>query len=129
MIKQAPKLIKINHDEYSAEYVGRTADKRQFFLTNPFVPALGDNPGREFVALYIFDPNGNLLEAKIDDLRARHDRISPPGQKLDLDFASSLLRNRLAKLGTVSFCDIKIVPFSIEKFDVEFGLIEGAPEG
>ena len=128
MAQCAPEKIRINHDDYHAEFVGRTADGRQFFLTNPFVPALSDNPGREFLALYIFDTDGNLLEAKIDDLGVRQDKISPPGQKLDLDFASSLLRNRLAKLGTVSFCDIKIVPFSIEKFGVEFGLIKGVPE-
>jgi hypothetical protein len=129
MSQRPPEKIRINHDDYHAELVGRTADGRQFFLTNPFVPAQGDNPGREFLALYIFDSNGNLLEAKIDDLGVRQDKISPPGQKLDLDFASPLLRNRVAKLGTVSFCDIKIVPFRVEKFGVEFGFIESVPEG
>ena len=30
-----PELIAINHDDYHAEHVGRTADGRQFFLTRP----------------------------------------------------------------------------------------------
>ena len=127
MARRAPKLIRINHDDYHAQYIGRTLDKRQFFLTNPFVPALGDNPGREFLALYIFDADGNLLEAKIDDLGERKDKVLP-GNKLDPSFASSLIQTRLAELGKFSFRDIKVAPFRIEKFGVEFGLIPQPPE-
>jgi hypothetical protein len=68
MTQSAPEKITIRHDDYHARHIGRTADGRQFFLTNPFVWAIGYNPGREFLALYIFDSDGNLLEAKIDDL-------------------------------------------------------------
>jgi hypothetical protein len=128
MTQPAPDKIRINHDDYHAEFVGHTSDGRQFFLTNPFVPALGDNPGREFLALYIFDPDGNLLEAKIDDLGMREDKISPPGNKLNLDFTSALIQNCLGELGKVSFCDIIIAPFRVEKFGIEFGLIEDVPE-
>jgi len=120
MAKRAPKKIRINHDDYHAEFVGRTSDKRQFFLTNPFVPARGDNPGREFLALYLFDTDGNLLEAKIDDLGTR--------EQLDENFARSLRDTWLAELGKVSFRFIKVAPFRVEKFGVEFGLIPEAPE-
>ena len=55
MAKGPPNTVTLGHDDYSARYVGRTADGRQFFLTNPFVPAIGGNSGREFLALYLFD--------------------------------------------------------------------------
>lgn len=127
MNEDAPKLITINNDDYHAEFVGRTADNRQFFLTNPFVPAIGGNEGREFLALYIFDAEGNLLEAKIDDLGVRENKILP-GQKLDTSFISSLVETRLAELGKVSYEPIIISPFRLEKFNTEFGLIAHEPE-
>jgi len=46
------------------------ADRRQFFLTIPFVPAegVGTDTGREFIALYIFDKACQLQSVTIDDL-------------------------------------------------------------
>jgi hypothetical protein len=44
-----------------------TADGRQFFLTNPLVPANGGTPGRKFLAWYLVDKDGALLEARIED--------------------------------------------------------------
>src|SRR6266852_5786426 len=75
MTKRAPKIVALDHDEYSAKYVGRTADGRQFFLTTPFVPARGADgiDGREFLALYLFDEAGRLLDASIADLGCRAD--------------------------------------------------------
>ncbi|WP_196240427.1 hypothetical protein [Dyella choica] len=61
-----PTLIAIEHDDYHAEHVGVTGDGRQFILTTPFDPAVGTKPGGEFVALYVFDKAGCLLEAKVD---------------------------------------------------------------
>ncbi len=69
-----PEIIAINHDDYHAEYVGRTADGRQFILTSPFEPAISGRKGGEFVALYLFDPKGKLLEAKIEDFGPRNPR-------------------------------------------------------
>jgi hypothetical protein len=113
--KRLPKLIPINHDDYHAEYVGRTADGRQFFLTTPFVPLQ-----REFLAVYLFDAQGNLLEAKIDDLG--------PREQLDANHVRSLIQERLSELGNVSFRRIKIAPFRVERFGTGFGLIPHAPE-
>ena len=39
-----PKTVTLAPDEYAARYVGWAADGRQFFLTNPFVPAIGGKP-------------------------------------------------------------------------------------
>lgn len=122
MSKPYPKVIKINHDFYAAKFIGRTANKRQFFLTNPFVPATrgSSDSGREFIALYLFDSGGNFLEAKIDDLG--------PREKVDENYARSIIKKRLDELGNVWFGNIKIAPFRVEKFGVEFGLIPQPPE-
>src|SRR5687768_14677806 len=60
---ERPTRIAIDHDDHHAQHVGHTADGRQFFLTTPFVP--GD---RDFIALYLFDRDGRLLSATIDDI-------------------------------------------------------------
>lgn len=118
---EAPKLIRINHNEYEAKRIGQIADGRQFFLTNPFVPAdrNGDG-GNEFIALYIFDADGKLLDAKIDSLGVR--------KNVDDEHARSVIETHLSELGEFSYGDIIVAPFKIDKFDVEFGLILQAPE-
>lgn len=126
MAQGAPELIAINHDDYHAKHVGKTAAGRQFFLTTPFMPAIGGDAGREFLALYFFDAEGKLLEAKIDDLGIRQDSILP-GQ-VNPNHAQSLLEFWLSQLGQISFCDIHVAPFRIERFGIEFGLIPHEPE-
>ena len=120
MNDEIPKLIRINHDEYAAKYVGQITDGRQFFLTNPFVPANKNNEGCEFIALYIFDADGNLLDAKIDNLG--------PREKVDEENARFIQLSRLSELGEFLFDDIVVAPFKINKFEVEFGLILHLPE-
>ncbi len=66
MSTSPPESIALDPDEHYAKYVGHTADGRQFFLTTPFEPG-----GREFIALYLFDSAGRLIEARIDDLGPR----------------------------------------------------------
>lgn len=122
MAKGTPKTVALNHDDYHAEHVGRLADGRQFFLTTPFVGAeeVGTATGREFIALYIFDKAGQLLSATIDDL----------GTRVALDEAARRARRDalLASLGPVKFQRIKVAPFRIEMFGVEFGFIPQPPE-
>lgn len=64
MTNEPPKLIAINHDEDHAEYVGRTRDGRQFFLTTPFEPAINGQEGREFLALFLFDAQGSFWKRR-----------------------------------------------------------------
>src|SRR5262249_9084739 len=122
MVKGPPKSVALDHDDYTAEYVGATEDGRQFFLTTPFVPAeaVGTDTGREFLALYLFDESGALLSATIDDL----------GPRYQMDEAARIARRDelLASLGKVKYGRIKIAPFKVERFGVEFGLIPQAPE-
>lgn len=115
-----PNKIAIEHDDYHAKHVGRTTDGRQFILTTPFNPAMGGDPGGEFIALYLFDADGKLLEAKIDELG--------PRAKLDEERANKLYDQRLEELGEVRFRRVEVAPFSVKRFGTEFGLIVREPE-
>jgi hypothetical protein len=122
MAKRPPKTVTLDHDDYHAEYVGRTKDGRQFFLTTPFVPAeeVGTPTGREFIALYVFDKAGQLVSATIDDL----------GPRATMDEAARVARRDelLSSLGEVQYRRIKVAPFRVEMFGVEFGFIAWPPE-
>lgn len=113
-----PSLIALNHDEYHATHIGRTADGRQFWLTTPFVPAT-QNQGerRAFIAVYLFDMMGRLLETRIDDTGA----LGAAERKAHWE-------QRLAELGPVTFGRIEVCPFAVQKFGFVFGLILSVPE-
>ena len=122
MAKGPPKTVALDHDEYHAEYVGKTKDGRQFFLTIPFVPAdeVASDTGREFIALYLFDKGGALLTATIDDLG--------PRSKMDGEARVARRDELLASLGKVKYSRIKVAPFKVVRFGVEFGFIPQPPE-
>jgi hypothetical protein len=130
MDDSSPKTIAINPDDYDAQHVGRTADGRQFFLTRPFEPAIGGRVGREFVALYIFDASGKLLEARIDDFGPRLPQAAPPGNvaRVHDQKHHQLFEQRLRELGDVRFERIEIAPFTVDRFGTTFGLIPRPPE-
>jgi hypothetical protein len=115
MSQGCPKLVAIEPDGYHAKHVGRLADGRQFFLTNPFVPGQ-----REFLALYLFDPAGQLVEARIEDLGTR--------EELDREAVHRLREAWLLSLGDRAPSRIEVAPFYVERFGVEFGLIPQPPE-
>ncbi|GEM_PF-384505 len=115
-----PETFPICHDDYHAKHIGWTADGRQFFLTTPFVPARGEDPGCEFIALFLFDRTGKLIEAKIDELG--------PRAIVHEDEARRLYTARLASLGKIEFRDIEIAPFEVNRFGTTFGLIPREPE-
>ena len=114
-----PDLVAIEHDDYHARHIGSLPDGRQFFLTSPFIPAVGA-PGREFVALFLFDEHGRFLEAHIDYLGIR--------AHLDQPQASRIYEQRLAELGEVEFGRIEVQPFEVERFGTTFGLVPRPPE-
>ena len=122
MAENPPDLIAINHDDYHAKHVGRTADGRQFFLTTPFVPAsvVGANDGNEFVALYLFDKVGKLLDAIIDEFG--------PRATLNEVVWRHTYEQRLQELGEVTFERIEVAPFTVERCGTTFGLILLEPE-
>ena len=112
-----PDTFLICHDDYHAEHIGRTPDGQQFFLTTPFIPG---ERGCEFIALYLFDSEGALTDAHIDNLG--------PRAALDQDARSKLYQERLASLGEVEFGDIVVAPFRLERFGIDFGFIPREPE-
>ena len=120
MQSEPPTLIAIDHDDYHASRVGSTKDGMQFFVTTPFIPALGNEPGREFLAVFLFDSNGKFSEARIDDLG--------PRATLNGEQARSLLDKRMAELGPLDYGRIEVQPFAIERFGTTFGLIPRTPE-
>lgn len=115
-----PTSVAIEHDDYHAKHVGWTLDARQFILTTPFEPAFAGKPGGEFIALYIFDTDGILLEAKIDELG--------PRATMDKQKARELYDQHLKELGEVRFSRIEVAPFSVKRFGTEFGLVVREPE-
>lgn len=116
-----PDLIAIDHDAYHALHVGCTADGRQFFLTTPFEPTTKGRLGNEFVALFLFDPAGRLLEARIDEFG--------PRAEMDRDRRRNRYEARLQELGEVTFTRIEVEPFAVERFGTTFGLIARPGEG
>jgi hypothetical protein len=119
-MSEKPDIIAINHDDYHASHVGRTADGSQFFLTKPFVPAIGNSAGRELIALYLFDAEGRFHEARIDDLGTR--------TELDQESSRRVFEQRLTELGEVEYCRIEVQPFHVERYGNTFGLVARPPE-
>jgi hypothetical protein len=117
---QFPHRIALDPDDYHARNVGRSSQGHQVLASEPFVPAKGADPGREFFAIYLFDSAGMLLDARIDDL-------GPRGE-LDLEYARRLCEERLAALGGIAPQRIEFRPFEIERFGFVFGLVPRPPD-
>jgi hypothetical protein len=115
-----PEIIAIDHDDDAARFIGRTSSGRQFILTTPFEAAISGKPGAEFLALYLFDLAGKLLDARIENLG--------PRATMDKDRRVKLRDQWLAELGDISYERIEVAPFSIKRFGTEFGLIVREPE-
>jgi hypothetical protein len=120
MADDPPQLVAIDHDDYHAQHVGRTRDGRQFFLTTPFVPASSAREGSEYVALYVFDGSGKLVDALIDDFG--------PRAQMDKAQRDNVYDRRLKELGEVSFERIEVAPFALDRFGTTFGLVLREPE-
>lgn len=115
-----PMIFAIDPDDHHAKHVGWTAEDMQFILTTPFVAGMDSEPGCEFIALYIFDANGKLTEAKIDNLG--------PREKLDRRDHERAFQRRLDELGKVTHKRICIAPFKLQRFGVEFGFVTAPPD-
>jgi hypothetical protein len=115
-----PEIIAIDHDDYHASHVGHTGDDHQFFLTTPLVPPIDDTTiRREFVALFLFDLQGRLIEARIDDVGSWDD--------FDEEYAQQVFEQRLRELGELEYGRIMVRPFQLQRYDTLFGLVTHAP--
>lgn len=119
MKKAAPGLVALEPDDSHAQHVGRTKSGQQFFLTTPFVPHSPGNAGCEYVALYIFDAAGKLIESKIDSFGPRPS-MNHQKRKDTIDL-------RLYELGKISRERIMMQPFTVEHEGVTFGLVATPP--
>lgn len=115
-----PEKIAIDHDDYHAQHIGRTSDGLQFFLTNPFEPAFNGSKGCEFISLFKFDMDGNLVDSKIESL-------GPRGSYSE-ENAKEKYYAHLRGLGEIEFCRIEVKPFSIDFNGINIGLIVREPE-
>jgi hypothetical protein len=120
MHSNKPEKVAINHDDYHAEHIGRTNDGLQFFLTTPFEPAYSNTEGCEYIALFKFDLDGNLVDSKIDT-------SGPRGSYNDEERREKYL-SRLNELGEVKYQRIEVKPFSVKHNGVDIGLIAREPE-
>ena len=115
-----PKRIAIDHDDYHAKHIGKLGDGRQFFLTQPFRPAGGNDEGCEYVALFLFAADGSLDSATIESFG--------PRATLDPDKLTSYYNQQLSGLTAPSFERIEVSPFSVTQLGQTFGLITREPE-
>ncbi|WP_353414320.1 hypothetical protein, partial [Arenicella sp. 4NH20-0111] len=115
-----PQLIAINHDDYHAEHIGRAEDGSQFFLTTPFEPKFSNKEGCEYLALFKFDSEGNLIDSEVES-------FGPRGT-FNEDKRKARYTELLKKLGKVAYQRIEIKPFSITYNKTEIGLIVREPE-
>ncbi len=120
MDNERPIKIAIDHDDYHAEHIGRTKDNHQFFLTSPFEPSINGSKGCEYIALFKFDLDGNLVDSIID--------ILGPRGSFDNNVAIEKQLSRLNGLGEVEFCRIEVKPFSVSFNGIDIGLIVREPE-
>lgn len=125
-----PESLVIPHDDHHGTLVGRTADGDGFFITTPFTAGPRPADSREFVACYRFAPAGDLREAKIESLGSRADLVGAarahllPGNAVEGNSKTRQVIERfLAELGDVTYEDIRVRPFRVERFGIAFGLI------
>ena len=110
-----PDTFPIMHDDYHADRIGILPDGAQFFVTTPFRPATDDDPGEEYLAVFIFEADGAFREARIDSFG--------PREGMDEEAAKQRAEERMKELGSVIFTDIIVSPFSIEHQGTKFGFI------
>ena len=110
-----PELIAINHDDYHAQHIGITEEGLQFFLTTPFEPG-----GCEYIALFIFDNKGNLINSDIEALGLRG--------AFSEEEAKGKYNLKLSMLGKKKYQRIEVKPFSVKFNGIDLGLIVREPE-
>jgi len=101
-----PELVTILRDEFHTEYVGHTGEGFQFFITGL----------HNFLALFLFNDAGDLVEAQVDRLTEDNDY-------------ESLVQQRLDQVKPVEFDFIEIKPFAVEHYGIMMGLIPNKHDG
>jgi hypothetical protein len=106
--------VRLIRDWYHLKHIGQTQDGLFCWICGQL------NAGRDFVATYIFDSEGVLVEYDIIDLgrRGAPDELS----------ARRVIKEQKVRFGFRKTSDFWIYPFAIEAHDTVFGLVERVPE-
>ena len=118
MTEGPPDLIALDPDEFHARHIGRIIDGRQFFITTHVDPKCPIH-GHAFVAVYLFNVAGKLLEARIDDMGMLG--------TLDAEAWAAMVDRRFDELGWTTSRRIVMAPFQVQRFGLQFGLIPQPP--
>jgi hypothetical protein len=117
-----PSKLPINLDGSYTAWVGRTADGAQFFSANAFVQAGATR--RYFATFYLFDADGTLKSAKIDEIPEGTDKATAIAA---LEKVKALREQNLKALvevgGAVKPGNIVVRPFEVLHDGISFGLI------
>lgn len=109
-----PEKVRLIPDELHIHNVGHLGDGRLFFVAPQFYP-LGGNLTWDFACSFIFDPDGHLLEHKIEFVGERN---AYPDSSL-----AAAIDRHLGALGKPVVTDIRVRPFRVESHTTIFGLI------
>ncbi len=115
----APQDIKIHliPDKWHLNYVGKLENGRLFWADMQLGYDHKRKDTRDFICIWIFDADGTLIDHRILDRGFRSEgSVKKPN-------ASDIVSAELSQLGEYNFTDIWVKPFSVEKYDLEFGLV------
>jgi len=95
-------------------------DGKQFFVTTLFEWQIDADPGCEYVAKFLFDADGILIDYDITSFGPR----STMDRQRRVDVRDAYIES----LGPVTFERIEVAPFVVEQDGKRFGLIVRVPE-
>lgn len=121
---QGPDRIRINHDDYHGEWVGKTSDGSQFFATDALFTSQNvrtQRTVRDYVAVFLWNQDGSFREMRLDSFDRRSSE--------SFELRAKTFQDRIDELGAITLCDIRVAPFEEVRDGVSFGLIYAPDEG
>ncbi len=117
--------IRLIPDSYHLTNVGQLDNGNNYWIDVQLIPERRDT--RDFVATYIFDDDGTLIDSEIINLGLRSD---PNALRVKDVIAQQRSKIGVRKAGifggkSESFW---VKPFSVRAYDVDFGLVVREPE-
>ena len=110
----APEKVHLIPDDYHLTHVGSLSDERLYWIDVQLSSDRDTRDTQDFVCVYIFNLDGELIAHKITDLGYR----SSP-----LFSASKIIEQELARLPNPRSRNIWVRPFSVEEHGLTFGLV------
>jgi hypothetical protein len=130
-----PEVLVIPHDDHHGRWVGRLPNGDGLFITTPFTCGAHPDQSREFLAMYRFSAEGDLLDARIEELGSRSELVGEaragrlPGNVAPENATMKKgIEALLAEHPGLVFGDIKAKPFCVGRFGLKFGLIPDTAE-